>query len=151
MLAVKILAVFIMSVAFGVLYRIPRGLLLYGGMIGLVTWLTMYLARETWGNIILASFFGSLITGFCSELLARGLKKPATIFIIPGFIPLVPGGEAYKTMVFMVAGHYSEGVAMGMQTILTGGAIAFGLFLSSMIYRIVINNAIGERRSGNVE
>jgi uncharacterized membrane protein YjjB (DUF3815 family) len=139
MLVLKIMAVLLISLSVGILYRIPRKLLMYVSIVGLVAWLIMYNTMRLGGTEILADFLASIAVGGMAEILARTLKKPATIFIIPGFIPLVPGGDAYITMLYMVEGHYVDGVAKGMQTILTGGAIAFGIFVSSTIFRLVKN------------
>jgi len=139
MLVLKIMAVLLISVSVGILYRIPRKLLVYVSIVGIVAWLIMYNTMRLGGTEILADFLASIAVGVMAEILARILKKPATIFIIPGFIPLVPGGDAYITMLHMVEGHYIDGVAKGMQTILTGGAIAFGIFVSSTIFRLVKN------------
>lgn len=139
MLIFKIIAVFLISVSVGILYRIPQKLLAYVSMVGVVAWLIMYTIMELGGTVVLADFAASIAVGVMAEILARILRKPATIFIIPGFIPLVPGGDAYVTMLRMVEGRYVDGVAMGMQTILTGGAIAFGIFISSTIFRLVKN------------
>lgn len=150
MLGLKIAAVFIMASAIGILYRIPRSLVFYGGVVGVLSWLTMYSTTEAGGNIILADFLGSVAVSLLAETLARILKKPASIFVIPGFIPLVPGGEAYTTIRYMVEGSYADGVAMGMRTLLIGGAIAFGLFASSTMYRLIINYKV-ENRIKNAE
>lgn len=139
MLALKIGAVFLVSASIGILYRIPRKLLVYASLVGVAAWLIMYYTMIAGATIVLADFLASIAVGVMAELLARMLRKPATIFIIPGFIPLVPGGDAYVSMLYMVKGQYVTGVAMGMQTVLTGGAIAFGIFVSSTIFRLVIN------------
>ena len=139
MLALKIGAVFLISASIGILYRIPRKLLVYASLVGVAAWLIMYYTMIAGATIVLADFLASIAIGVMAEILARRLKKPATIFIIPGFIPLVPGGDAYISMLYMVKGQYVNGVAMGMQTVLTGGAIAFGIFVSSTIIRLVIN------------
>ena len=139
MLILKIIAVFLISASVGILYRIPRKLLVYVSLVGVVAWLVMYHTMRLGGTVVLADFLASIVVGAMAEMMARMLRKPATIFIIPGFIPLVPGGDAYVTMLCMVEGRYVDGVAMGMQTILTGGAIAFGIFISSTIFRLVIN------------
>jgi len=139
MLIFKVIAVFLISVSVGILYRIPRNLLVYVSLVGVVAWLIMYTTMGLGGSVVLADFLASIAVGVMAEILARILRKPATIFIIPGFIPLVPGGDAYVTMLRMVEGRYVDGVAMGMQTILTGGAIAFGIFVSSTIFRLITN------------
>ncbi|SDF17109.1 threonine/serine exporter family protein [Sporolituus thermophilus] len=138
-MVIKLAAVFLMGTAVGVLYRIPRHLLLYGSFTGAVVWLVYYVAIISGANVIFGAFVGSVAVGFLSEFLARLMKKPATIFAIPGFLPLVPGREAYTAMRYMVEGQYGQGVATAMHTMLTGGAIAFGIFLSATVYRLVIN------------
>lgn len=137
MLLIKIAAVFAMGSAIGVLYRIPRNLLIYASATGVAGWLVMYFVAKSGISTIMANFLGSMAVGVVAEFLARILKKPATIFTVPGFIPLVPGREAYTAMRFMVEGQFNEGVAMGMLTLLTGGAIAFGIFVSSTLYRLL--------------
>lgn len=143
MVLLKITAVFFMGMAVGVMYRIPRQLLLAASLAGVSAWLVFYFAALNHANIIFGSFLASLTVGFIAELLARRLRKPATVFTIPGFIPLVPGREAYTTMLHMVKGDYIEGLALGMQTLLIAGAIAFGIFLSATIYRLVVNYRMG--------
>lgn len=150
MLLLKIVAVFLISASIGILYRIPRNLLLYASLVGVVAWLIMYYTMIVGATVVLADFLASITVGVMAEFLSRALKKPATIFIIPGFIPLVPGGDAYTTMLYMVKGQYVDGVAMGMQTILTGGAIAFGIFVSATLFRLVTNYNI-ERSLQNVD
>lgn len=138
MLAMKIIAVFVMGTAVGILYRIPRNLLFYGSLNATLAWLVVYLLAAGGTNVVAANFFGSVAVGSVAEALARLLRKPATIFVIPGFIPLVPGREAFTTMRLLVEGQYSPALAMGMQTVLTAGAIAFGIFVSITVYRLAL-------------
>jgi uncharacterized membrane protein YjjB (DUF3815 family) len=139
MLAIKIIAVFFMSASFGILVRMPRSLLFYGGIMGVGPWLIMYGVLHSSQSIVLAVFAGSIAIGLFAEFLARYLKKPATMFLIPGFIPFVPGGETYNTVRFLVEGRYVDGAAMGMRAALVGSAIAFGVFVSSTVLRLVMD------------
>ena len=143
MIAFKVLTVFCMGLAIGVLYRIPRSLLPYASGNGVVAWIVVSLTSTMGAKIVMASFLGSLVAALSSEMLARRLKKPATIFLLPGFIPLVPGREAYATMANIVNGHYTQGVTLGVQTILIAGAIAFGIFVSSTLSRLAISYKAG--------
>ncbi|MDF2502046.1 MAG: Threonine/Serine exporter, ThrE [Anaerosporomusa subterranea] len=143
MLIYKAVTVFCMGLAIGVLYRIPRAVLPYASGNGVFAWLVVSGLSALGAKLVLATFFGSLAAALSSELLARHLKKPATIFLLPGFIPLVPGREAYATMANIVNGHYTQGVAIGVQTVLIGGAIAFGIFASTTVYRLAVNYKAG--------
>jgi uncharacterized membrane protein YjjB (DUF3815 family) len=140
MLAFKVLAIFFMGAAIGVLYRIPRSVLVYGSINGTAAWLAIHALTSIGANIVAASFVGSLVVGGLAEFLARLLRKPATIFVIPGFIPLVPGREAYTTMRLLVEGEYLSALSMGIQTLLMAWAIAFGIFVSITIYRLTITH-----------
>ncbi|MCX7780145.1 MAG: threonine/serine exporter family protein [Negativicutes bacterium] len=139
MLIAKITAVLAMGTAVGILYRVPQNLLIYGSFAGLLSWGTFYIATVFGAKPVAACFLGSLSAGCLAEALARLVRKPATIFIIPGFIPLVPGREAYTTMLYLVEGRYAEGMAMAVMTLLIGGAIAFGIFLSTTLFRLTAN------------
>ncbi len=136
MLGLKIAAVFIMGAAIGVLYRIPRSVLLYASFNGTVAWLVTYVLLQAGTNVVAASFVSALVIGALAEMLARALRKPATVFIIPGFIPLVPGREAFTTMQYLVEGRQLDALSMGAQTLFMAGAIAFGIFVSITVYRL---------------
>lgn len=139
-MVMKIAAVFTMGTAVGIMYRIPRSLLLYGALNATLAWLVTGLLAAAGMNAVAANFFGSVALGAAAESLARRLRKPATIFVIPGFIPLVPGREAFTTMRYLVEGRYGPAVEMATQTLLTAGAIAFGIFVSVTLYRLAISN-----------
>lgn len=127
-----------MSMAIGILYRIPRSVLLYASATGAAAWLVNQSLVDAGANIVTAGFCGSVTVGVMAEILARLLRKPATIFVIPGFIPLVPGREAYTTMRYLVEGQYLPAVSQGVQTLLLAGAIASGIFVSVTIYRLAV-------------
>lgn len=145
----EIVMVFIMSAAIGLLYRVPRQTLIFGSLCGVAAYFVFQLVMELRHQIVLANFLGSVTATWLSEVMARKLRKPATVFLIPGFIPLVPGRDAYVAMSLLVAGHYSEGVAAVMQTLLTGGAIAFGIFVPGTLYRLSLTYQL--RRRSHVE
>jgi uncharacterized membrane protein YjjB (DUF3815 family) len=144
MFILKVTAVFAMSLAIGALYRIPRELVIFGGIIGVVSWLVMAGCIAQGIGMGAANFFGSMAVGILAEVLARHLKKPATVFVIPGFIPLVPGGQAYSTMLFLVEGKQLAAVSMGFETMLLAGAIASGIFLGVTVYQLT-STALGKR------
>ena len=55
-------------------------------------------------------FLGSLILGLLSHTMSRRYKRPVIIFIVPGIIPLVPGGAAYEATRFLVSNNYTSAV-----------------------------------------
>ena len=53
-------------------------------------------------SITLGFFAGTVFVAVMGEILARKLKMPATIFIFPAVIPIVPGLGLYQTMLALV-------------------------------------------------
>lgn len=49
-----------------------------------------------------ASFCASLVIGFGSLILAKGVKCPMTVLYIPALLPMVPGTYAYKTVFSLI-------------------------------------------------
>ena len=72
-----------------------------------------------------------------AELMARAMKAPATIFLIIGIIPMVPGGGIYYTLEALINGDMPLFVQRGMETAASAGAIAVGCSLVSSVARII--------------
>ena len=85
---------------------------------------------------MLASFLGSFILAIMSHVMSRRYKRPVIIFIVPGIIPLVPGGLAYEATRFLVSNQYTHAVNTFLEVTLISGAIAFGILCAEIIYYI---------------
>ena len=68
-----------------------------------------------------------------SEMFARLYKAPATIFVIVGCFPLVPGSGIYYTMLYAVQGLSDMFIQSFLETLGIGFAIAFAILVSSTI------------------
>ena len=83
---------------------------------------------------VMASFLGSFILALMSHVMSRRYKRPVIIFIVPGIIPLVPGGLAYEATRFLVSNQYTHAVNTFLEVTLISGAIAFGILCAEIIY-----------------
>ena len=100
-------------------------------------WLT-YLTLLDNGHSINVSLFGaSLAVSLLSEILARILKNPVTIYVIAGIIPLVPGGGMYNTMFESITGSPEKAMSLGFATLINAGSIALGIVFVSSIGRFL--------------
>ncbi|MBW4836499.1 MAG: threonine/serine exporter family protein [Staphylococcaceae bacterium] len=127
---------FISTVLFSIIFNAPKKLLVACGFVGAVAW-TIY--QFTVGmdlGKVGASFLGSLILGLMSHTMSRRYKRPVIIFIVPGIIPLVPGGAAYEATRYLVSNNYTYAVNTFLEVTLISGAIAFGILVSEIIYYI---------------
>jgi uncharacterized membrane protein YjjB (DUF3815 family) len=77
-----------------------------------------------------------VVIGVLAELLARALRQPTMLFSIPGFIPLVPGSAAFRTLLEFVGADYAAGTASLVRTALLTAALAAGLGTVNALARI---------------
>lgn len=124
------------TVGFAVVFDAPRRALLGCGMVGALAYLVRQTTFSAGVPIELAMFFGGLVVGLLGEVLARIVRLPASIFTIPGFIPLVPGSLGFRTVLSFVQRDYTAGVANLVEVVLLTGALATGLATIQVLARL---------------
>lgn len=129
---------FVATMAFAVLFQSPGKILLTDGLIGAVGWIVFISLRDYSGySSFYANFLGAIALALLSELSARIFKQPATVFVIPGIIPLVPGLGIYKGMFAVINNDYSGGMEILLTAITDSCAIAVGVMLVSSLFRVL--------------
>lgn len=126
---------FIATVGFAIFLNAPKSILISSGLVGGMGWSIFYYLVQLTGNDILSNFVAALLVSYISEILARILKQPAIIFIIPGIIPLVPGLGMYNTMLYLVQNDYSNAIAKGADVLFVGGAISLGILVITSLVK----------------
>jgi len=129
---------FLATIAFAVLFQAPKRTLIISGVIGAIGWVVfVYLRQHLEYNSFHANFLATVALSLISELSARMFKQPATVFLIPGIIPLVPGLGMYQGMKQIIEKSYDNGVT----TLLTAGtdsaAIALGIMVIASFFRVI--------------
>ncbi len=82
-----------------------------------------------------ATFIAAIAAGLYSEIMARKLRAPASMYLIVSIIPLVPGGMLYRTMSAFVSEDIGGGIELAVATIGVAGAAAMGIFAVSSAFR----------------
>ena len=97
----------------------------------------VYLKEEigVYTSLMLSSF----TVGFISEVMARVLKGPATVFLVGALIPLVPGMTAYYTALYASKGLRELALSTGIDTVLQAGSIVVGVSLAATIFKLATN------------
>ena len=117
---------FVATVCFAVLFNVPRREFLWCGLAGMTSWLVVLLVGEN-----MPVYFGIYVAACFVTLFARmlaGLRKmPVTVYIVPGIIPLVPGGSVYLTMYEIISGQQASAVTIGLSAMQTAGLICLGI------------------------
>lgn len=124
------------SVGFAVLFGIydcKLAVIALGGGMG---WLVYLLCAAAGYSMFIGLFVASLFVASASEILARILKTPVILLLVPMLIPEIPGGDLYYTMYYLVQGRYTEFGISSNQVLVEAGAIALGIILASYIVKI---------------
>lgn len=137
---IQCLSAFMGCLGFSLVFRIhnnPRFAFIgsFGGMIG---WL-VYLLLEQHSGSIISSLFAMMIVGFFSEIMARVFKAPATIFVIVGCFPLVPGKGIYQTMLYLISNNRDMFIDSLLNTVGIALALATALLIVSTIFKVIKN------------
>lgn len=134
----EILLAFFGSYFPAILFNIEKKNLVWAGFSGLVGWTTAAIITGLTGMPIVGTFFGSAFIGLYSEIMARILKTPASVFSISGIYPLVPGITAYLTVENIVTGNPAAALNKGTETVAYAGAIAFGIMLATVTVQFLL-------------
>lgn len=133
----QVISAFFGTVAFAVIFNVPKEEFLSSGICGSTGWLCYLLCFSVFGSKVLASFIASSIIGVISEILARLRKKPVTLFMVPSIIVFVPGAGCYYTMLSIIRRNYGSAAKLGFETISIALAIAAGLLMATSGVRIL--------------
>ena len=128
---------FFSAIGFSVLFNIPRREMLFAGVCGSIGWFGYIAVRDKFSSVIVAAFIGALFVGISAEIFARIRKKPATLFVIPGMIPLVPGYGLYYSMLKIIEKNYDEALNVGFETLLVAISIASAIIIATSFGRVL--------------
>ncbi|HLR21897.1 MAG TPA: threonine/serine exporter family protein [Tissierellaceae bacterium] len=122
---------FFATAGFSIYFSIPSNAILASGLVGGLSWVIHYIILSIGSNKVIGTFLASLFVGISGEYLAIKLKKPATVFITPGIIPLVPGAGMYYTMSYLVEEDFTNAASIGTETLFLAAAISIGIIVST--------------------
>ena len=134
---IQVLAVGFSALGFGMIFNTRGWRLLWAGVGGAVGWAAYLLAMKFWpseaGCYLIAAF---ILTAY-GETMARVMHTPATVYVVAGAIPMVPGAGLYRAMSAALAGDANAAVSGGAKTLLLAAAIAGGILACMMLWSIV--------------
>lgn len=128
---------FMATLGFGIVFNLKGKHLIFAALGGSLTWFFYIMCTDLSFSIIASLFAASIFGGIYSEVLARILKTPVTVFVICAIIPLVPGSGMYYTMLESIRGNVYGSLSSFLNTLSSAGAIAIGILLVSSIMKII--------------
>lgn len=122
----EIIAAAVGTIAFSLLFGVPKEYYPYCGAIGGAGWLVYGLAEGT-GSGLAATFAATVLVILLSRACAVRQKCPVTVFLISGIFPLVPGAGIYWTAYYLVTNQLSLAASTGFSAVKTAMAIVLGI------------------------
>lgn len=144
---IQILAGFIGTIGFALLFNIRGIRLVMAAVGGLLSWLLFVLVNHVIPSEPVSYFVVACAISLYAEGMARLLKTPTTAFIITSLIPLIPGASLYYTMVFALQADMTTFLPKAVYTLELAAALALGVIVSSAFVRIVNRVAHGKKKT----
>jgi uncharacterized membrane protein YjjP (DUF1212 family) len=126
------LALVLASLAFAVIFSVPRAFIwaaVASGAIGYVA--TALGTRYLPGHV--SAFAAALAICLVSNVFARGTQRPAQLFQLPGMMLLVPGSFGFTSLEDFLRGDFVGGTAKGFEMLLIAGALVTGVLLANVL------------------
>jgi uncharacterized membrane protein YjjB (DUF3815 family) len=120
---------------FSIMFNIPRKHVLLASLNGAIGWIVYALLQNSAASFIVPPLVGSIVVGIIGEISAIKNKQPATLFIIPGIIPFVPGYGIYTTMFHVINDDFSLAIVSGTESIFVAVSIACGVVIATSLVR----------------
>lgn len=127
---------FVSTVGFAILFHVPKKNILMSSFVGGIGWVIFAYCRNDYGSALLGCFLAACVVGTLADIFSRVYKETATVFIIPGIIPLVPGSGMYYTTLYLINGELGKAATTGTETLLMAGSISVGLLVVGSFFRI---------------
>lgn len=123
---------FLATLFFSILMNSPKRAILWSSCIAAAGYILYLLTSLQYGELV-GYFLGTLAIACLGEICARRIKMPATIFIFPGIVPLVPGLGLYRMMLEFVRDNVTGALEIGVSTIFIAGVMAISMAVINLL------------------
>ena len=126
------------SLGFAMLFNLRGRRLLWCAFGGGMSWAVYIFCMLIMGAGLYTSlFFASAAVVALAEILARRIKTPVTVLMVPMIIPLIPGGTLYYAMSYLLEIRYELFAREARSLTLQVFAIALGIIITTSLSRAV--------------
>lgn len=115
------------TLCFAVLFHVPQRHYIRCAAVGGVGWLVYLLAMALGAGCVSATLAASVPLALLSRWYAVKARAPATVFLLCGIFPLVPGAGIYYTAYYFVSGQMALLSAKLAEVIKVALALSVGI------------------------
>lgn len=125
------------ALGFSIFFRVSEKNVLASTIGGGLGWALFLLINHLTDNMFLSNFAAALFVYLYSQIMSRILKAPSNVYLVPGTIPLIPGGALYYTMRGLLDGDK----VLFWNNLKTTAIVTFGLAAGIVIGTAMITYA----------
>lgn len=129
MILLEFAAAFVGTIAFALLFSVPKNFYPVCGLTGGCGWTLYSLLHSSGLSAPEATFFATVLVVCLSRVFAIYNRCPVTVFLIAGIFPLVPGINVYWTAYYIVSDDLSKAGEYGFATLKIAACIVLGILL----------------------
>lgn len=128
----EIICCIIGSIGFSIIMKVPKKSLIFVALGAAITATIERILSGLYGEFT-ACIIAMVCLSFYCELIARIIKTPTTVILMPSTIPLLPGSSIYYAMLYAAQSDTKLFVSYAKSTLYAGLGIALGAVIGSTI------------------
>lgn len=133
------LVAIIATAAFAILFDCPKKEMVLCGISGGIGWSVYEICVFVGMHIVAATLVATIILTIFSRVFAVLRRQPATVYLLSGIFPLVPGAGIYYTSFYLINEDMEMFSTKGIETFEIAGAIAIGIIFAMVIPQSLLN------------
>ena len=133
---IQLITAFFGALGFSLFFHVSKNKLFMASVGGLISWTCYIICSRLQLSDTISFFIASAVSTIYAEFMARKYKAPATVFIVPATIPMIPGGHLYQTFVYALQQDWKAFFQEGLVTLLLAVAISCGILFIMTIMKM---------------
>ena len=135
---IQLMTAFIGVVGFSIMFNVRGSKLFINGLGGAVSWLVYIITLSVSSDKVISCFTATVFMAVLSEILARVIKTPVILLLVPMIVPLIPGSDLYYMMTSMLLKEAATASRFGVLLAGEAAAIAFGIIIVTSVTQIIV-------------
>lgn len=127
------------AVGFSILFNVRGRKLVAAGLGAALSWSVYLVLYHIYGDNKIAALLGAAFTvAVLAEILARVIKAPVIILLVPMLFPLIPGSDLYYMTINLVLNNTAEFAEYLNLVMREAGVIAFAVILVTCAVQVIM-------------
>ena len=120
---------FVALLGIAIIFDVPPKKLLWAMLGSTISCVIMLIGDQLAIDPLITNMAATALPCVYCEIMARALKTPTTVFMIPSLLPLVPGSRLYYTMFYLFSGDQT----LFMENMLAAVKICTGIAMAIIV------------------